>query len=357
LIATGATIGYAGSLDALTFDLAAIRPTVMTTVPRILEKLYVRIQEGMQHRTALERRLFDWGMAIGRQHHIEGGGDGTTYALADRLVLQRLRARLGGRLRLLVCGGAPMDRHVGEFFHSTGITVCEGYGLTETSPVATMNVPGGVRFGTVGQALPGVEIRLTDEGEICVKGPNVMLGYYRDAAATAEAIDGDGWFHSGDIGVLDADGFLSITDRKKELIVLSNGKKVAPQAVECLLLASPFVDQILIAGEGHAFLSALIVPDFTHLNPWAYERGLPLDRQSLVRQEHVRALFRSEIERLSRDLAPFERVKQFTLLARDWSIDSGEQTPTLKLRRQIILGNHADEIAAMYPATGEVVSS
>jgi long-chain acyl-CoA synthetase len=356
LMAVGATIGYAGSLDALTFDLAAIRPTVLTTVPRVLEKLYVRLLEGMQHRTAVERRLFDWGIAVGRQRWIDGETDPTSYALADALVLKQIRARFGGRLRLIVCGGAPMDRHVGEFFHSAGITVCEGYGLTETSPVVAMNVPGAIRFGTVGQVLPGVDVQLTEDGEICVKGPNVMLGYYHDAEATHAAITSDGWFHTGDIGALDADGFLRITDRKKELIVLSNGKKVAPQALETQLLTSPYIDQALVVGEGHPFMTALIVPDFTQLNAWAYERGLPLERELLVKQEKVRALYREEIKRLTKDLASFERIKQFSLLPHEWTVESGEQTATLKLRRQAILANNAKRIEAMY-VVSDIVGS
>jgi long-chain acyl-CoA synthetase len=348
LMAAGATIGYAGSLDALAYDLAAIRPTVLTTVPRVLQKIHARIVEGIQHRTALERKFHDWGLAVGRQHWLEDGADAVGYPLADALVLKPIRDRFGGRLRLIVCGGAPMDRHVGEFFHCAGITVCEGYGLTETSPVVAMNAPGAIRFGTVGQLLPNVAVRIADDGEICVKGPNVMLGYYKDADATQAAIDADGWFHTGDVGELDADGYLRITDRKKELIVLSNGKKVAPQVLEAQLQGSPFIDQVMIVGEGQAFLTALIVPDFTQLNPWAYERGLSLDRQRLVDADRVRSLFRDEISRLTRDLASFERIKQFTLLPRDWTVDSGEQTATLKLRRSIILANHAEAIDAMY---------
>lgn len=348
LMAAGATIGYAGSADALAYDLATIRPTVLTTVPRILEKMHARIQEGYLHRPSWERRFHEWGLRVGRQHWLEDGDDAAGFPVADALVLKPIRDRFGGRLRLIVCGGAPMDRQVGEFFHAAGITVCEGYGLTETSPVVTMNVPGAIRFGTVGQALPEVSVRIADDGEILVQGPNVMLGYYKDSDATAASIDADGWFHTGDVGDLDADGYLRITDRKKELIVLSNGKKVAPQVIESQLLGSAYIDQVMVVGEGHPFLTALVVPDFTQLNPWAYARGLSLERERLVRDKQVQRLIREDIDRLSADLASFERVKQVTLLPREWTVASGEQTATLKLRRARIHANHAGAIAAMY---------
>ena len=356
MMAVGATIGYASSLDSLMYDLAAIRPTVLTTVPRILEKIHTRIHEGLQHRSMAERRLFDWALGVGRAKWLGQGTDPASFAIADRLVLQGIRARFGSRLRFLVCGGAAMDRQVGEFFHSTGITVGEGYGLTETSPVVTMNYPLHIRFGTVGQALPDVQVRIADDGEICVQGPNVMLGYYHDDAATAEAVDADGWFHSGDVGEMDAEGYLRITDRKKELLVLSNGKNVAPQPIESQLLNSPYIEQLVIVGDGHPFLTSLIVPDFTRLNPWAYERGLPLEREKLVQHEKVRRLLRDEIHRLTGDLASFERIKQFTLLAHEWTIESGELTPTLKGRRKVILANNAAAITEMYRVAEPLVT-
>ncbi|MBC7542695.1 MAG: long-chain fatty acid--CoA ligase [Candidatus Sericytochromatia bacterium] len=356
MIAAGATIGFAGSLDTLMYDLAAIRPTVMATVPRVLEKVHSRIREGLQHRTAVERRLWQWALAVGHQHYVDGGGDPVSLAIADRLVLKTIRSRFGGRLRFMVCGGAPMDRQIGAFFQTTGIVVGEGYGLTETSPVVSMNYPGHVKLGTVGPLLPGVRVRIADDGEVCVKGDNVMLGYYNDEDATRDAFDADGWFLTGDIGRMDDEGYLKITDRKKELIVLSNGKKVAPQQIESLLLASPFIEQVLVLGDDHPYLTALIVPDFTQVNPWAYERGLPLDRQALVKHVQVRQLLRDEMNRLTRDLAQFERIKQFTLLAAEWTIDSGEMTPTLKGRRKVILANNTHQVTAMYQK-GETVGA
>jgi long-chain acyl-CoA synthetase len=271
-----------------------------------------------------------------------------SYALADALVLKGIRDRFGGRMRTIICGGAPMHAGVGAFLHSTGIAVYEGYGLAEASPMVAMNGPGAVRFGTVGQVLPGVDVRLADDGEICVQGPNVMLGYYQDEAETSATLTSDGWLHTGDIGELDTDGFLRITNRKKELIVLSNGNTVVPVGLENQLQASPYIEQVLLVGDHHPYLTALVVPAFATVSPWAAERGLPLEREALVQQPEVRGLIGAEITRLSGDLAAFEKIRHFTLVAHEWSIDSGELTPTQKLRRAIILTNHAEAIEAMY---------
>jgi long-chain acyl-CoA synthetase len=348
LIASGATIAYAGSLDALSHDLAEIRPTVMAAVPRVLEKIHDRIREGLLAKTGAEVQLFDWALAVGGQRWVDGGAESPGYAVADALVLKGIRERFGGRMRTIICGGAPMNAGIGAFLHSTGIAVYEGYGLAEASPMVTMNGPGAFRFGTVGQVLPGVTLRLADDGEICVQGPNVMLGYYQDEAETAAVLTEDGWLHTGDIGELDGDGFVTITNRKKELIVLSNGNTVAPQALETRLQQSPFIEQVLLVGDRHPYLTALVVPAFETVSPWAFERSLPLDREPLIHQPEVRGLIGAEISRLSGDLAAFEKIRHFTLVAQAWTIDSGELTPTQKLRRAIILTNHAEAIEGMY---------
>ncbi|MBC7541509.1 MAG: long-chain fatty acid--CoA ligase, partial [Candidatus Sericytochromatia bacterium] len=229
---TGATIGFAQSIDTVAANLMELRPTIMATVPRLLEKVYGRINDGIQAGSPFKQKLFGWATSVGRRHRLENKPQGLQYTVADKLVFSKIRDRLGGRMRIIVCGGAPMIKEIGEFFHIAGLAVCEGYGLTETSPVISLNLPGKVRFGTVGPVIPEVTVKIAELGEICVKGPNVMLGYYKLPEANQDAIDADGWFHTGDVGELDADGYLKITDRIKELIILANGKNGAPAPIE-----------------------------------------------------------------------------------------------------------------------------
>jgi long-chain acyl-CoA synthetase len=345
---SGATMAYAESIDTVAANLAEVRPTLMATVPRLLEKVYGRIMEGVQSGSGLKRKLFDWALQVGRRHRLEGKPDPIQYAIADKLVFSKIRQRLGGRLRLMVCGGAPMVKEIGQFFYAAGLTVCEGYGLTETSPVISFNRPEHVKYGTVGQVLPDVTVRIAEEGEICVKGPNVMLGYYQLPDANAEVFDADGWFHTGDVGELDSEGFLRITDRIKELIVLSNGKKVAPQPIENLLKTSPYIEQAMVVGEAKKYCTCLIVPNTEKLQAFAQSQGLQASKTDLLAHHQVQDLYRQEIDRLSKDLAQFERLKKFALLHKEWTVESGELTPTLKCKRKIILANYADQVSGMY---------
>jgi long-chain acyl-CoA synthetase len=355
LTIAGATIGYAESIDTVAQNMVELRPTVMATVPRLLEKVHGRIMDSVQQGSAVKRKLFNWALQVGRRHRIEGKADPIQYALADKLVFSKIRQRLGGRMRMMVCGGAPMVKEIGEFFHIAGLTVCEGYGLTETSPVIAFNRPERVKFGSVGEIIPEVTVRIAEDGEICVKGPNVMLGYYQLPDANAEVFDAEGWFHTGDIGELDKEGYLRITDRKKELIVLSNGKKVAPQPIENQLKTSPYIEQAMLIGEARNYCTCLLVPNFEKLQAFALSQGIPTHKTDLLTQPRVLDLFREELDRLTKDLASFEKLKKFTLLHKEWTVESGELTPTLKCKRKIILGNYADQVDGMY-SEGELAS-
>ena len=269
-------------------------------------------------------------------------------AIADRLVFSKIRQSVGGRLRCLVSGSAPLPVDVAQFFAGIGLPITEGYGLTETSPIVTANPMGKPRIGTVGPPIPDVQVRVADDGEILVRGPNVMMGYYNRPDETAEAVK-DGWFHTGDVGTLDAEGYLTITDRKKDLLVTSGGKKIAPQPIEAVLKRSPLVAEAVVLGDRRRFASALIVPNFPALERRLQELGRPpADRDALVVRADVIALYDEVIEALNRDLSQFERLKKVRLLPREFSIESGELTPTLKVRRKAVEQNWRAAIDELY---------
>jgi long-chain acyl-CoA synthetase len=352
-LAQGVTIVFAESIDTIARDMTVVRPTVMTGVPRVYEKFQSRILEGGKTLSLPRRLLFDWGvhvaMSKGRRQGAGKGGGGLALQtrVADRLVFTKIRERVGGRLRVLVSGSAPLPRETGEFFMGIGLPITEGYGLTETSPVLTANPPGAWRLGTVGKALPGVDVRIDDDGEIVARGPNVMMGYYNKPADTAEAIR-DGWFHTGDIGTIDADGYLTITDRKKDLIVTSGGKNVAPQPIEAALKQDPLVGEAVVLGDRHNFVSALIVPDFAALERRLPAEGRLPDRDGLVSRPDVLALYDAVVDAVNRTLSPFERIKKIRLLPQELSIESGELTPTMKVKRRVIEERWAKEIHEIY---------
>jgi long-chain acyl-CoA synthetase len=354
-LAAGCEIAYAESLFTVQRDMADAKPTVMASVPRLYESMAGRIADTGAKLPPFRRQLFHWALRVGReaalrrmQHRPIGPLLALQHALADRLVLSKIRARTGGRMRFFVSGGAPLMRETAEFFAALGLTILEGYGLTETSPVITFNPPEAIRFGTVGIPLDGIEVKLAPDGEILCRGHNVMQGYYNKPEATREVIDADGWFHTGDVGVLDADGYLTITDRKKEILVLSNGKNVAPAPIEARLKTSPYIAQAVLLGDRQNVVSALIVPEFERLRLWAAEQGSAAsDNASLIAEPQVRKLIKSEIDRLSKELADFEKVRRFALLERDFTTDSGELTPTLKLKRRVIHEKYAAVIAGM----------
>ncbi|MGZ5496385.1 MAG: AMP-dependent synthetase/ligase, partial [Candidatus Aminicenantales bacterium] len=269
-------------------------------------------------------------------------------AIAAKLVFSKITAKTGGRIRYAICGGAPLSRDIAEFFYALGLRIMPGYGLTETSPVLTGSAPGKVRFGTAGRAIPRVELRIAEDGEILARGPNVMMGYYKNEADTREVLK-DGWLHTGDIGRFDEDGFLIITDRKKDIIVTSGGKNVAPQPIESLIQASPLIASAVVVGNSRKFVSALIVPDFEKLEAYAKAHGIAFkDRTGLSRRPEVAAFLLDEVNRMTPGLASYERVKRIAVLDREFDLDMGEVTPTLKVRRNIVERKYADVIESLY---------
>jgi long-chain acyl-CoA synthetase len=354
-LAHGVTVVFAESMETIGRDMMLVRPTVMTGVPRVYEKFEARILERGRALPQPRRALFEWGMkvAMARGRHETTGGRVTGMlaletAVAERLVFSKIRESVGGRLRVLVSGSAPLPGAVAQFFHGIGLPITEGYGLTETSPILTANPPDAPRLGTVGKAIPGVEVRIAEDGEILARGPNVMIGYYNKPAET-EAVLRDGWFHTGDVGTLDPYGYLTITDRKKDLLVTSGGKKIAPQPIEAILTRSPLVAEAVVLGDRRRFASALIVPNFRALEGRLKDLGRPpAPRDELIRRDDVMALYQEIVDGANRDLSQFERIKRICLLPREFSIESGELTPTMKVKRKAVESNWSDEIEEMY---------
>lgn len=330
ILSVGGTIAYAETLESVPQNLLEVSPTMVIGVPRFYEKMHERIQAAVRAASPLRRRIFRWALRVGK----EKPRDSFSARLADRLVFSKLRFRLGGRLRFCVSGGAPLSKSIAEFFYSAGILILEGYGLTETSPVICANRPDRFRFGTVGTAIPGVEIRIAADGEILTRGPHVMKGYYQNPEATAEVLDTDGWLHTGDIGTISEDGFLTITDRKKDLLKTSGGKMVAPQHLEGLLKADPLIADCVVIGDRRKYLTALIVPNLEKLPP--SQRSKPED---LVWQR---------VEAVNRQLASFEQIKKITVLTEPFTQSGGELTPTLKVKRRVVAERCTAQIEAMY---------
>lgn len=358
-LTAGATIAYVESPATLAKNLQEIRPTVMACVPRVYELMHAKILRKVEASSAIKKKIFHWSVGIGervsqklQRKNTVSGMLAIEAKIADRLVFNKIKEVTGGRLRFFVSGGAPLPRVLAEFFHAAGVLVLEGYGLTETSPVTNVNRPESYKFGTVGPTIPGVEVKIADDGEILTRGPHVMKGYYNMPEETKKAIDEDGWFYTGDIGKIDEDGFLSITDRKKNIIVLSSGKNVAPQLIENQLKRCPYINQILLIGDKRKSISALIVPDFERLEEYARYRNVSYQSLSeLVTKDDIRWIFRQEIDRLSEKFATFERVKMFTLLGKEFTIEADEVTPTLKLKRKEITKKYKDLIDRMYHST------
>jgi long-chain acyl-CoA synthetase len=352
---SGVTICFAESLDTIGRDIVQVRPTVMTGVPRVFEKLHTRVMEKGLAETGLKRSIFQWAIDVAHRRGREQlGGEPAGVlvqlqaALADRLVFAKIRENLGNRIRFLVSGSAPLPTSIAEFFQGVGLPIIEGYGLTETSPVLTVNPPGAPRLGTVGPAIPDVELRIADDGEILARGPNIMQGYLNKPEATAEALR-DGWFHTGDIGTLDTDGYLTITDRKKDLLITSGGKKIAPQPLEAVLKHNPLVAEAVLLGDRRKHAVALIVPDFKALERRLKELDRPLaPRADLVTRADVLALYQEVVDAINRDLAQYERIKKIALLPTEFSIESGELTPTLKVRRKVVEQQWKELIERLY---------
>jgi long-chain acyl-CoA synthetase len=361
MVHIGAAIYYAESVNTVAADLMVVRPTVLASVPRIYEKIFQRIYEGVASASLVKRLIFHWSMVSGRkvvaqlyEGKTPGGWNGFCYGIARKLVFDKIAARLGGRLRLAVSGGAPLGGRIMEFFWIVGLPILEGYGLTETSPVITINRFGEVLPGCVGRPLykewkgrPFVQI--AEDGEILCQGPNIMLGYWNNDQATREAIDADGYFHTGDIGHQDLQGRLYITDRKKELIVTSGGKKVAPQPIENLLKADKYISQAVLIGDHRNFITALIVPNFDSLVRWAgYKKLHFASHAELIQNPQAFAKIGSRVERINEHLSNYERIKKIILLDQEMTLEGGQLTPSLKIKRRVVNELYAAQIEALY---------
>jgi long-chain acyl-CoA synthetase len=355
-VAKGWTVGIARSIETIPNDLKTIQPTVIFSVPRIYENAFNRIRQRISRAGGWRRKVFNWGVAEAkaRSEQLRLGGRfswprALTFACVDRLIFSHLRAGFGGRLRLAISGGAPLAPEIAEFFHAIGVVILEGYGLTETSTVSHVNRPNQIKWGTVGLPLAGTTCRIADDGEILLRGPHIFKCYYRDLMATQEATDVEGWFHTGDIGAVDSDGFLRVTERKRDLIVTSGGKKVEPQKLESLLRADPLINQALVVGRGQRHLMALITVDRTHAVELAQAAGISLsESEPLAANSWLQGQVREIVQRANKQLAAYEAIRNFYILDRDFTIESEELTPTLKPRRRVIVERYKELIEDMY---------
>lgn len=361
VVVSGKRVAYVESLDTITNNMIEVKPTLLVSVPRIYEKIYNKVMDGVNSSPPLRQKIFKWALKVGKEYYEASRyGKGLSFALemeykiADKLVFSKIKEKTGGNIQTFVSGGAPLMKELAEFFAYIGLPILEGYGLTETSPVISFNRRGNIKFGTVGQMIPDVFVKIADDGEILCKGPNIMKGYYNNPEATAEVIK-DGWFATGDIGELDSENFLKITDRKKEILVMSNGKNVAPQPIENLLKTSNYVEQVAVIANNRKYVSALIVPSTDALLRKASELGITNhSKEELCKHPKILEFMRAEITSITKDkLARFEEIKKFTLLPNEFTIDSNEITPTLKLKRKVINQNYSDLIESMYD-TSEV---
>jgi long-chain acyl-CoA synthetase len=358
-LSTGSTIAYVESLLRLRQNLQEVTPHYMLLVPRVLEIFHESLLANIAKEPAIKQKIFNWALSVGKEccRQIENKQNiplfqSLLWKIADKLVYQKIRSRLGlQRLEFFFSGGASLSRSTAEFFCALKIRIMEGYGLSETSPLVTVNPSNLLKYGTVGLPVKGVEVEIDEKGEILVRGPNVMQGYYNKPADTAEAIDKDGWLHTGDIGELDEDGYLRITDRKKNLIVLSNGKKVAPQPMENKLSESPFISYAIMLGDRRNTLTALLAPNFKNVRDWAVKNKLDIDLRdngALAKHQEVARLMKGEIERLLPDLADYEKIRKFTIIGEEFTVDNGALTPTLKVKKRVLMERYKDMIEAMY---------
>jgi long-chain acyl-CoA synthetase len=347
---------YAESVDRLVENFRELRPTVQVSVPQIFERIYNRVNAMLAAGSPMKRRIFDWALAVGRRAapYRKAGRPlppllALRHALASRLVFQKIHDVFGGRVKYLLCGGAPMPLYLLEFFEAAGLLVLEGYGLTETVAPVAVNRAENYRFGTVGQLIPGMEARIAPDGELLLRGKGLFQGYYKDPAATAEAIDGEGWFYTGDIAVLDGEGFLSITDRKKDLIVTAGGKNIAPQNIENLCRTLPLIDQVMVYGDRRKYLVALVTLNGEELTGTAAREGLPsTDRKELADHPRIRQIVADHLATVNARLAPYEQIKRFAVLPDSFSEETGELTPTLKIRRREISRRRREILDSLY---------
>lgn len=356
------TIAYAESLQTVAQDFQEVNPHVFVSVPRVYEKVLAKVYESVASSSPLKQKIFHWAQSVAQnalpyrlRQTSPTGSLGIKLRIADKLVFGKIKARLGNRIQFAASGGAPLGKELAEFFWSAGIEIYEGYGLSETSPILTVNSPGRVKLGTVGTPIPETELAIADDGEILARGPQIMRGYFNLPDATSEAIDEKGWFHTGDIGEIDEDSFLRITDRKKEIIVNAYGKNVAPAPIENALKSSRFIDQAVVIGDRRKLMSALLVPDFETLRSWASQTGLQItDLAGLLREKAVRELYAEEVERVNQKLARYEQVRIWELLPEDFTVETGELTPTQKVKRRVIHTKFGHLIDKMYERAREV---
>jgi len=351
----GFTIAFLADPLRVAEVLLQVRPTLLPSVPRVYEKVHTAVVARFDAATGIKRRLIDWALPIGREvSRLESEGKPVPaglrrrHGLADRLVFSKVREPFGGRLRMPGSGGAPLSKEIIEFFDAVGIRIAEGYGLTECTTACSANTPDDYRFGSVGHPLPGADVRIAADGEIEMRSPTVFQGYFKDPEATAAVFTPDGWLRTGDIGELDADGFLHVTDRKKDILVTAGGKNVAPQNIENDLKTSKYVSQALVIGDKRPYVAALLTLDSVEIGRWAAENALDGDIAALSQDERVRELLQDTVDEANRERSRFEQVKRFTVLPRDFTMEDGEITPTLKLRRRAVQEHFADEIDALY---------
>lgn len=357
-VTNGVQVGYATSIRNLTEELKLFPPTMVVAVPRVFEKVYggARAQSGGGFKTKLFDRAAKVSETMSRQR-AEGQPSLATkaqYRVFDKLVYAKVRAALGGNLRWALSGGAPLGERLGHFFNGSGLQVLEGYGLTETTAAATGNVPGSLKIGTVGRPVPGVSVRIADDGEVLLKGPVVFQGYWNNPAATAEVLEPDGWFHSGDLGSLDAEGFLSITGRKKDLIITAGGKNVQPAELEDKLQSNPIIGQAVVIGDAKPFIAALVTLDADELPAWAAEHGKAADlpRAELVRtlaaDPAMKAFIQATVDEANAQVSRAESIREFRILPEELTVDGGELTPTLKVKRKVVMERFVAEITSIY---------
>lgn len=348
----GVSVYYAESMETIADNLKDVKPQVFATVPRLLEKVYDKIVAKGYELTGVKKQLFFWALNLGLQYDPMkdmGWWYDTQLKIARKLIFSKWKEALGGNIKIIASGSAALQARLSRVFWAAEIPIAEGYGLTETSPVVSSSILADFRVGCVGTVLPNLQVKIAEDGEICVKGPSIMKGYYKKPEATAEAIDADGWFHTGDIGEFAEGRYLKITDRKKEIFKTSGGKYVAPQVIENKLKESVLIEQAIVVGEGQKFPSALVVPEFNALKEWCTRHGIDCaDSIQMIKNEKVKEKLDDEVKSLMKNIAQYEQVKKVELLPKLFTIDSGELTPTLKLKRKIIHNNYKDLIEGMY---------
>lgn len=351
--AENVTLAYVSRPERVLPAMAAVKPTIFVAVPRVYERVRQSAEGKALKAGGLKAKIFQWAIKTGAKHRDEvaqmrGEPSSLAWKIANKLVYAKLREAFGGRVKVFVAGGAPLGIDLAQWFASAGIPILEGYGLTETSPVIAVNLPGRNKLGTIGPKLNNIDVRFAEDGELEVRGPSIFQGYWQKPEQTADVMDGE-WFKTGDIGKIDSEGFLSITDRKKELIKTVGGKFIAPQPIENKLKVSSLIGFVALQGDKRKYVAAIVSPNFPALEEWAKEQGITAtDRKTLIHDEKVIERYQKEFDRVNQEASPWEKVKRFRLVSDEWTVDGGEVTPSLKLKRRVVAANYAKEIESMY---------